>query len=388
LWREFRKGSNSKNGKIKKPVFIKILNKYVKLPNDNIAEQLFKSKKYSGFGIRKYKEKGQVEHRAKKIELHDIMLALTLLSRIPNDKKVELIFDLTDVDEDGCLSPDEIYKMIEVIERIFAKENTEMKIESRILLEELSKDKALRRYDWVMRSVGMLKSRSKNDEGLITFDEFQNVLNKVPNLKAQFLPRYTDIKLVLKNDNSEPDIKVEENMLEDFLVFRYELQVLLDDSLKSNRKSKSSSIQKSNNTQKNVKYVKKECPGLINEGKVSKKLDIHEDYWELGSTSNGIMVRDSEKKTSGVRCLEKEKAIEKIIPQRPVQKALQAIKEKHDTNQHYKNDDEEAAGYDTLVSKVISQVADTKKKKIEIGEVQTITRKSDLKTFNERGNFH
>ena len=227
--------------------------------------------------MRVYQEKGQVELKSLKIELHDIMLALTLLSRIPHDKKVELIFDLTDVDEDGCLSPEEIYKMIEVIERIFAKENTEMKIQSRILLEELSRGKAFRRFDWVMRSIGMLKSRSKNDEGLITFDEFKNVLNRVPNLNAQFLPKYTDIKSVLKNENTEPEIKVEDNLLEDFLVFRYELQALFANSLKSSRKKKLPPLQK---TTKSVKkqVIRKECPGLINGGKTSKKFDIPEEY--------------------------------------------------------------------------------------------------------------
>jgi len=46
-----------------------------------------------------------------------------------------MVFDLTDVDEDGCLSPDEIAKMIEVIEKIFVKENTDIMLKSRILME-------------------------------------------------------------------------------------------------------------------------------------------------------------------------------------------------------------------------------------------------------------
>lgn len=358
------------------------MNKIFGSKSDNISEQLFKSNKELGFGIRKYKDKGQVEYMGDEIELHDIMLALTLLSRIPSEKKIELIFDLTDVDEDGCLSPEEIYKMIEVIERVFAKENIDMKIQSRALLEELSRGKALRRYDWIMRSVGMLKSRSKNDEGLITFDEFQNVLNKVPNLKSEFLPRYCDIKSVLKNENTELEIKVEEDMLEDFLVFRYELRALFSNTLKSNRKKKLPPIQKLSKTDQN-QSCRKECPGLINGGKNSKKFNISEDYWEFCSTSNTMMVRkvDQEKKTTSNHVVDKEKAIDYIIPQRPVQKALQEIKKEHENNLNYKNDDEEAAGYETLVSSVINQVADTKKKQKDIGEIQTISRKSDLKVI-------
>ena len=383
LWREFRKSSNSKNGIINKAVFLKVFNKF-KVP-DNLSEHLFKSKFNIGFGLRVYKVRGQVEHRTKKIELHDIMLALTLLSRIPSEKKIELIFDLTDVDEDGCLSPDDIYKMIEIIERIFAKENTEMKIQSRILLEDLSRDKAQRRYDWVMRSVGMLKSRSKNEEGLITFDEFQNVLNKVPILKAQFLPRYTDIKTVLRNENTEPVINVEDHMLEDFLIFRYELQALFADSLKSNRKRKLPLLQKSSKTGEK-QWCGKECPGLINGGKHIKDLKHGSEYWELNSGVNQIMGKqlNPDKVTYTRTKIDKDLAISLMIPKRPVEEALQQIEKEHKTNQNYKNDEEESHGYETLISSVASQVADTKKKKNDIGEIQTITRKSDLRTLHEK----
>jgi Ca2+-binding EF-hand superfamily protein len=386
IWREFRQGTNSTNGRIKKSNFIRILKKNLKLNNDSIAEALFKRNFYIGFGVRKYEGKGQIETIIERIKLHDIMLALTLLSRIPADKKVELIFNLTDVDEDGCLSNDEIYKMIEVIERIFAKENTDMKIASRILLEELSRDKAARRYDWVMRSVVMLKNKNKNDEGLITFEEFQNVLNKVPNLKAQFLPRYIDIKSVLRNENSEPEIKVNENHLEDFLVFRYELQALLSGTMKSDRKKKLPPVKKPVKTNEE-KYYHKECPGLITTGNLGSKLDIPEEYWEINSRSNQFFVKErTEKGGFDYKKYDKDKAIQKIVPQRPVQKALQEIKRDIENVKHNKYDDEEAAGYEALVSKVHGQVEDTKKKKTEVGEVQTITRKMDLKTINDRGN--
>ena len=106
--------------------------------------------------------------------------------------------------------------------------------------------------------------------------------------------------------------------------------------------------------------------------------------------NNAILVREVnlEKNTTSYNKVERDKAIELIIPQRPVQKALQEIKKLHENNQHYKNDDEEAAGYDALVSKVISQVADTKKKQIEVGEIQIITRKSDLKSLNDKGSYY
>ena len=96
-----------------------------------------------------------------------------------------------------------------------------------------------------------------------------------------------------------------------------------------------------------------------------------------------ICVREynQEKKAMVSKKIEKTDTIinDYIIPRRPVQDALDAIKKDHEKNEHYKNDDEEAAGYDALVKRVIREVEDSKKKKIEIPEIQTLTRKSDLK---------
>lgn len=47
---------------------------------------------------------------------------MSILSRISNDEKIELILQLIDVDEDRCLSIGEVFKMILAIEKNFVKE--------------------------------------------------------------------------------------------------------------------------------------------------------------------------------------------------------------------------------------------------------------------------
>jgi len=83
LWRKFREGSNSRNGKIQKETFIKVIKHFFDLPNESIPIQLFRR-----FGARKYIDRGTTEVLDNEIELHDMILALTLISRISDDLKI------------------------------------------------------------------------------------------------------------------------------------------------------------------------------------------------------------------------------------------------------------------------------------------------------------
>ena len=61
---------------------------------------------------------------------------------------MELIFLLTDVDEDGCLSIEDIQSVIKRIERNFSKENIFIENQSQALLHELASRKAIRKINW------------------------------------------------------------------------------------------------------------------------------------------------------------------------------------------------------------------------------------------------
>lgn len=294
------------------------------------------------------------------------------------ERKLELVFDLTDVDEDGCLSPDEIFRMIEGIERIFAKENSDIKLDSRILQEELSREKAIRKYDWAMKSVGQLESRCMKEDGLVTFQEFNEVLIKMPMLRSEFLPRYTDLKSVLRNACTEPLLQVSDERLEDFLVFRYEMQALFSDSVKSARKRRwrelaenQDAIERLPNIQKLSKgkaqpdYIHKECPGLVRTAE-NRECGLPAGVWEYNSMNNKVYVREANLRNKiEVKQVDRDKAMTMIIPERPVKKALEALKRQHE-NEHLRNDDEEAFSCEALINKVNAQVEDTKRKKKEI----------------------
>ena len=71
-----------------------------------------------------------------KVELQDLVISFCILARMGNDDKLKcnfintVIFRIMDVDDDGCLSIDEILAMIYKIERNFCRENTLISIDS------------------------------------------------------------------------------------------------------------------------------------------------------------------------------------------------------------------------------------------------------------------
>ena len=129
------------------------------------------------------------------------------------------------MDEDGCLTPEEIGKMFEVIEKIFAKERADLNIQSRVLLEQLSRVKARRCYEWAMVA-GNLEAKTQKDEGLITFQEFSETLNQMPKLRQQLLPHYRDLRTVLTDIPTEKVYQVSDYYRDDFVMFRYELHTI------------------------------------------------------------------------------------------------------------------------------------------------------------------
>lgn len=230
LSKRLREDSDTKDGKISESAFVRIVSSLFKLKNNDLPQMLFKRILSLGFATRYYRNKGQEELISERIDLHDIILALTLLSRIDEDKKLlrepyTVIFELTDMDEDGCLTPEEIGKMFEVIEKIFAKERADLHIQSRVLLEQLSRVKARRCYEWAMVA-GNLEAKIQKDEGLITFLEFSETLNQMPKLRQQLLPHYRDLRTVLTDIPSEKVYQVSDYYRDDFVMFRYELHTI------------------------------------------------------------------------------------------------------------------------------------------------------------------
>ncbi|CAD8203449.1 unnamed protein product [Paramecium octaurelia] len=145
-----------------------------------------------------------------KIEIQDLVLSLGVLARMELEKKLELIFDLSDVDEDGCLSIDDIQQMIKRIEKNFTRETSLITSDSQALQNELAFKRAMRKFSWA--TIKMDKQiEIKNDElGLIEGKKFLDSLKQNKMLFETFLPGQLLLYDVLMTDQGEKEFQIQE----------------------------------------------------------------------------------------------------------------------------------------------------------------------------------
>lgn len=89
------------------------------------------------------------------MDVLDFILAMNLLARIVYDKKLKLLFELCDDDDDGCMTPEDILSMLQRVERVFAQECARVDLESSVLDNFVADKKAELNFHFVM---GMIKN--------------------------------------------------------------------------------------------------------------------------------------------------------------------------------------------------------------------------------------
>jgi hypothetical protein len=126
------------------------------------------------------------------IDIYDFLISMSIISRISNDGKLNLILKLIDVDEDSCLSIGEIFKMILAIEKNFVKELNYLNFQSGILFNETAFVNALNKFSVIMiglkKPVDKMVSLKYITQTLVTYPEFMRVIKKNKSLEEKFLP--------------------------------------------------------------------------------------------------------------------------------------------------------------------------------------------------------
>ena len=80
------------------------------------------------------------------MDILDFLLAMNFLARLVYEKKMRLMFELCDDDDDGCMRPAEILNMLQKVERIFAKECSKVEVDSVILQNMIADKKAEQKF--------------------------------------------------------------------------------------------------------------------------------------------------------------------------------------------------------------------------------------------------
>ena len=92
----------------------------------------------------------------KEVDMLDFMLALNLLARITYDKKLKLLFELCDDDDDKCMTPEDILFMLQRVERVFAIECARVDMNSATLNNFVADNKAEHNFHFIMGMINHL----------------------------------------------------------------------------------------------------------------------------------------------------------------------------------------------------------------------------------------
>ena len=135
---------------------------------DPVYELLFKRFKIVKYDIKSELVKFETNHKTnerdifivnevlpeeKEIDVFEIAIALSIYIKCDFKEKIRLLFDITDVDEDGYINENEIKNMIFTVNFIFADEESLIASNSSIVNQSLASIKSQQIYNMIMKYV-------------------------------------------------------------------------------------------------------------------------------------------------------------------------------------------------------------------------------------------
>ena len=116
-------------------------------PAESLVHAMFE--RFKPFRLEGVKDNIHVAQE-KKMRVLDFILAMNLLARIVYDKKLKLLFELCDDDDDGCMTPADILNMLQKVERVFSQECARVQLDSSILNNFVADKKAEQNFHFIM----------------------------------------------------------------------------------------------------------------------------------------------------------------------------------------------------------------------------------------------
>ena len=153
--------------------------------------------------------------RKNEIETYIIACFLTILIKCKIFDKIKLLFNLTDVDDDGLLNKNEIKLMISTINFLFC-ENSEININSSILSQSLMNIKVKTKINKLMNDPGNL-NLILHQEKYVDFDTFFDCLQKIENYKYEIIPCFINIRKCLYNKRAEKILEIKNKIKKEFV---------------------------------------------------------------------------------------------------------------------------------------------------------------------------
>jgi hypothetical protein len=142
------------------------------------------------------------------INTYNIICSLVVLMKNPFNTKFKLLFELSDIDEDGFLNENEIRHMITTCNFLFCEERNGINMNSAILSQSLMNIKVNEILKQILYEPGNLYL-ALEEEKYINFNVLYNSIKKVKNYKYDILPSFVNLKSCLYNKKFEKIIKID-----------------------------------------------------------------------------------------------------------------------------------------------------------------------------------
>ena len=213
-------------GKVSHKKFINLMNEifedsYMYHP---LYELIFSRFKLMKCSVLSHKEKAFMTKiiSEEEISAYEICCSLAIFIKCEFKEKVKLLFDLTDIDEDGFLNEEEIIRLITTLNYLFCHEEKPIAVGSTIINQSLANIKIKESLDMLMYVPGELK-KVLNSEIYIDFETFYERLTKIPFYKFKVIPCFVNFRTCLNVDKQEQNIVVMKKIREDFVKVSNEL---------------------------------------------------------------------------------------------------------------------------------------------------------------------
>lgn len=223
------------------PIFELIFNRFkilkCKIVSNNKNENYFLNNIYSN----------------EEIDIFEISCALICFIKCLVIEKLNLLFNLIDIDEDGFINVYELKKMIYTLNYIFCKEQNLYGIDSNISLLSLASIKSKKSFQLIMGYPGNL-SYIFQKEKYISFNDFISAVTRVYNYKYDLFPLFISLKKSLNINRTEKILELKKS---NFIKFTKESNEILTNFKKGGIiESNESNFKNNLESEKKKDYIK------------------------------------------------------------------------------------------------------------------------------------
>ena len=147
--------------------------------------------------------------------MYEICCALACFVKCDFEQKIKLLFDITDIDDDGFINQKEVKKLIFTINILFSDERKNHNNDSTIAAQSIASIHSMEIIKKIMGFPGQL-GKTLHDEKYINFQQFLESFTQLYNYKYDIIPLFVNLKKSLFVKKKEKEFELKYRNLNDY----------------------------------------------------------------------------------------------------------------------------------------------------------------------------